>query len=243
MNAIKGYCFTTKSEADIKKEIDDIWNLNKRRSNGVQEEKKLNKLYCEKTVNLLDKWFENAYGIDKYKRRLKPYKDSDDIKMLGIGKMYADEILLEINVMVGNMIPMKDLPSCKPLLDCSIDIAMECVKDMTNSKFAKIGLGLVSILAKLNDKVTIAQVWQYYNDIVNELDREVQMDSWVLTPVEQMLYFKARAERGYCYKAMLKTGVGLVHELKGIIDEVTADNDICNYECAIQTNDCYVIGR
>lgn len=225
-----GYCFITKSVDDIRKEIVEIWNLNQRRSNGVMEDKKLNKLYCEKTVNLLDNWFEDSCGINRVKRKLKPYKDSDNIDMLRQGKMYADELLLVINVMLGNMIPLKDLPSCKPLLNISNDIAMECVKDMANDKFAKIGLGVVSILSKVNDNVTIWNVWQYYNDIIRELDREVQMDSWTLTPIEQILYAKAKAERAYCYKAMLKTGVGFVHELKGIIDEASADDDIKRFE-------------
>ena len=240
MSIYIGYCLTTKSVDDIKKAIADVLSLNQRHFNGIREEKALSRLYCEKTISLLDHWFEDTYGVDKCKQKLKPYKDSDNIEMLRIGKRYSDELLLEINGMLGNMIPLKDLPSCKPLLDCTNDLAIECVKDMANNRFAKIGLGLVSMLSKVNDKVTIQSVWQYYDNMIQELEREVQMDSWSLTPAEQLLYDKAKAERGYCFKAMLKTDVGFVHELKGIIDEATANDDIRKYEKTI-SNDANVI--
>ena len=225
-----GYCITKKSVDDVKAEINNVLELNHRRAAGIQEEKALNRLYCEKTIRLLGACFEEMYGIEKCKRILKPCKDSDNIEMLRKGKLNADEILIELGVMLGNLIPLKDLPSCKPLLDCSKDLAMACAKDMANEKYVKIGLGLVSLLSKGNDKVTIEHVWHFYNNIINELEREVNMEGWELSQIEQALYAKAKAERAYCCKAMIKTDFGFVHELKGVIDEAMADNDINRFE-------------
>ena len=225
-----GYCITKKSVDEVKAEINNVLELNHRRAVGIQEEKVLNRLYCEKTIRLLDICFEEMYGIEKCKRILKPCKGSDNIEMLRKGKLNADEILIELSVMLGNMIPLKDLPSCKPLLDCSKDLAVACAKDMANDKFVKIGLGLVSLLSKGNDNVTIEHVWHFYNNIINELEREVNMEGWALNQVEQALYAKAKAERAYCCKAFLKTEFGIAKEIKEVVDLIDPDKDIQSYE-------------
>lgn len=225
-----GYCITKKSVDDVKAEINNVSELKHRRTASIQEEKALNRLYCEKTIRLLDDCFEEMYGIEKCKRTLKTYKDSDNIEMLRIGKLNADEILIELGVMLGNLIPLKDLPSCKPLLDCSKDLAMACAKDMANEKYVKIGLGLVSLLSKGNDKVTIERVWHFYNNIINELEREVNMEGWELSQIEQALYAKAKAERAYCCKAFLKTEFGIAKEIKEVVDLIDPDKDIQSYE-------------
>ena len=242
MSIFVGYCFTNKSVGEIRNEIADILNTNYERS-GFKDHNSYLKHFCERTKQLLETKYEKTYGTAKCIQRLNMYIESKSDILLSDGVTYSIGLLGELRCMLGSMIPLRNLPSCKSLLSVSKDVAMECMKDMTNSRFARMGLGIVSILSKVNDNVTIWNVWQYYNDIINELNREVQMDSWILTPIEQLLYVKAKAERAYCYKAMLKTGVGFLHELKGIIDEATADNDILNYENAIPNNTSFVIGQ
>ena len=229
MSVFVGYCFTNKSVGEIRNEIADIMNINYKRS-GFKDNNSYLKHFCERTKQLLKTKYEKTYGTEICMQQLNYYIKSNSDNSLSEGVTYSIGLLGELGYMLGSMIPLRNLPSCKSLLNVSNDVAMECVKDMTNSRFARMGLGIVSILSKVNDNVTIWNVWQYYNDIIKELDREVQMDSWTLTPIEQILYAKAKAERAYCYKAMLKTGVGFVHELKGIIDEATADNDIKRFE-------------
>lgn len=235
-----GYCFTYKNVEEIRNEIAVIFNLER---SGFKDNNAYFKHFCERTKQLLDTKFEKTYGTEKCKQRLNEYIESKSDKVLSDGMTYSMGLLGELGCMLNSMIPLKNLPSCKSLLNVSDDIAMECVKDMANSKYAKIGLGLVSILSKVNDNVTIWNVWQYYNDIVNELEREVHIDAWTLTPIEQRLYAKAKVERAYCYKAMLKTNVSFVNELKGIIDEAAADNDIRNYENENPNNVGFVMGK
>lgn len=229
MSVFIGYCFTNKSVGEIRNEIADIMNMNYERS-GFKDYNSYLKHLCDRTKQLLGTKYEKTYGTEKCIQRLNMYIESKSDILLSEGVNYSIGLLGELGCMLGSMIPLRNLPSCKSLLNVSNDVAMECVKDMTNSRFARMGLGIVSILSKVNDNVTIWNVWQYYNDIIRELDREVQMDSWALTTIEQILYAKAKAERAYCYKAMLKTGVGFVHELKGIIDEASADDDIKRFE-------------
>lgn len=240
MSVFIGYCFTNKNVGEIRNEIAAVFNLER---SGFKDNNAYFKHFCERTKQLLDNRFEKTYGTEKCKKQLNKYIDSKSDKLLSDGVTYSIGLLGELGRMLNSMIPLKNLPSCKSLLDVSDDIARECVKDMANSKYARIGLGLVSILSKVNDNVTIWNVWQYYNDIVNELEREVYIDMWTLTPIELKLYAKAKVERAYCYKAMLKTNVSFVHELKGIIDEATADNDIRNYENENPNNAGFVMSK
>lgn len=243
MSIFIGYCITKKDLDAVRNGIDSVWKIGQRHLSSISEEKKQTRCYCEKTIWLLDDCFENMYSIERCKRQLKPYKDSDNIDLLRTGKIYCDELLIEMKSLLNNIIPLKDLPSCKSLLDCAKDIAMACVKDMANDKFAKIGLGLVSMLSKTNDKVTIENVWHFYNNIIIELEREVHQEGWTFSPVEEALYSKAKAERAYCFKAMLKTEVGFVQELKGIIDDATASKDIREYENTISNSANLVVAK
>lgn len=230
MSNLLGLYIIKKDINDVRMEISQIIK-NYKVGLSVVEEKASSKRYCEMTWRLLENNFEpDMCGVEKCKRLLKPYKDSDDINILRIGKSISDEILLELSSMMNNTIPLKDLPSCKEILNCSMDVAVECVKDMANNKFAKIGIGLVSLLSKGKDTVTVVDVWNFYYAIKKELEREMGEESWALSPVEQELYYKAKAECSYCFKAMLKTGFGIAHELKGVIDEAVADEDIRLFE-------------
>lgn len=155
------------------------------------------------TLRVLNDCFESGmYLIEKYKRMINRHKDSDDVNRLGDCKMISCAILIELSAQLCSVIPLKDFPTCKPILDCSKEVAMECVKDMTDDKFVK--MGLVSMLSKIDDKVTIESVWHFYNNIIVELEWEVGLEGWSLCTQEQALYEKAKAERAYCYKAMVK---------------------------------------
>lgn len=236
----RGFFITKKNVDEVKQEIMNVVRMPVRGGNGVFEEKIYYKRYCEMTLRMLNDCFEyGMFAVENYKNEVKKYKDSDDVNRLRKGKQVSEEILLDLGAQLCSVIPLKDLPTCKPILDCSKDVAMECAKDMANEKYVRMGLGVVSMLSKVNDKVTIESVWYFYNNIILELEREAGAEGWIFCPIEQTLYDKAKAERAYCYKAMLKTGICFVHELIGIIDEATADKDIREYEDAIKMNDNY----
>lgn len=229
MNNLLGLYIIRKDVDRLRRDISQILNGYKR--NGVCTEIEANIKYCETTVQLLDEYMEpGMYGVERCKQLLKHYIDSNDIDQLRKGKQVSTEILLELSVSLYNVIPLKDFPSCKPILDCTKDVAMECVKDLANNRFAKMGLGLVSLLSKGRDTVTVKDVLHFYNTIITELEREMYEEKWKLSPVELELYYKAKAERGYCYKAMLKTGIGIAHEFDGIIDLTMAEDDIRLFE-------------
>ena len=231
MDYFRGYYITTKNVDDIRIYVSDIINMSKRKSNSDKENKALCKAYCEKTYRLLEDCFvPGMWGVERAKNLLKRYKDSDNLSKLCDAKTIADGILLNISLSLGRVFPLKDFPSCKNLLDLSSDIASAYAKDLIKSKVIKVGLEVLLLKSKVDDAVTIEDVWRFYNDIVKELEREMLEEGWTLSSVEQSLFLKSKAERAYCYKAMIKTGFGITKELKDIMDDLNADKDIQQYE-------------
>ena len=222
--------FITKIGVDeIKQRVNEIEVYNKRYAADIKQDKALCKSYCNKTLRLLEDCFmPDMWAIEKSKRRLYDYKDSDNFEMLKIGKATCDVILTNINSMLTTVVPLKDFPSCKEFLDITKDVSAEVAKQAINDRIAKMGLHGILAVEKANDAIDIMDIFKFYNNIVVELNREVTEEHWVLSPLEQALLDRAKAEQGYCFLAMLKTGYNFVKELKGIIDEATAKNDIKN---------------
>lgn len=231
MDYFRGYYITTKNVDDIRLYVSGIINMNMRKSNSDIDNKALCKAYCEKTYRLLEECFvPDMWGVEHAKNLLKRDKNSDNLSKLCDAKTIADGILLDISLNLGRVFPLKDFPSCKKLLDISSDIAFAYAKDLIKSKVIKVGLEVLLLKSKIDDVVTIVDVWHFYNDIVTELEREMLEEGWTLSSVEQSLYLKSKAERAYCYKAMIKTGFGITKELKDIMDDLNADRDIQQYE-------------
>jgi hypothetical protein len=231
MDTFKGFYITTKNIDDIRLTISDIIDMNKLKPNSDKDNKALCKAYCEKTYRLLEECFvPDMWGVERAKKLLKRDKDSDNLSKLCSAKTIADGILFNISLNLKKVFPLKDLPSCRKLLDFSSDIAYACAKDLIKSKVIKVGMEVLLLKSKVDDAVTIEDVWHFYNEIVTELEREILEEGWALSPVEQSLFLKSKAERAYCYKAMIKTGFGITKELKDIMDELNVDMDIRQYE-------------
>ena len=51
-----------------------------------------------------------------------------------------------------------------------------------------------------------------------QLMKEIQQKGGEMSPIEQFLMYKFNAEIGYCNIALLKAGIGISEELKGLAD-------------------------
>ena len=224
--------FISKVEiTEIRQRIKEIDRYNNRHGADINQEKALYRSYCKATIRLLEDCFvPNMWGIENYKRQLAHYSDSDRIEILKLGKLMCDCIIANINLMLQTSVPLKDLPSCKEFFDITKDVSTEVAKHALKDHLSKIGLHAYIATEKIIDAIDIMDIFQFYNNIVIELEREISEEQWDLSELEQILLTKAKSERGYCYLAMQKTGYNIRKELKGIIDEATAKRDIRNNE-------------
>ena len=58
----------------------------------------------------------------------------------------------------------------------------------------------------------------YYSERLNQLTKEIQQKGGEMSPIEQFLMGKFNAEIGYCNIALLKAGIGVSEELKGLAE-------------------------
>lgn len=236
-----GLFITKMSVGEIKQRVNEMDVYNKRHAADIKQDKALCKSYCNKTRRLLEDCFmPDMWAIERYKRQLNVFQDSDNFEILKMGKMACDVILANISSMLTTVVPLKDFPSCKEFLDITKDVSAEVAKQAINDRIAKMGLHGILTVDKADGAIDIMDIFRFYNNIVVELNREVTEEHWVLSLLEQALLDKAKAEQGYCFLAMLKTGYNFVKELKGIIDEATAINDIKN-KSKLADNGCLTI--
>ena len=69
---------------------------------------------------------------------------------------------------------------------------------------------------------------KYYLRQIEELKRELTEEHREMCNIEVFLMAKYQAELGYCHQARVKTGIGTVKEIVGIIDN--ASEAIRKYE-------------
>lgn len=225
------------SVEDISRRIDEIVSYKNRYAADIRQNKALCKSYCNKTLRLLEECFiPDMWAIEKYKRHLYYYKDSDNIELLQIGKISSDGILANINSMLTTVIPLKDFPSCKEFFNLTKDVSSEIAKQAIKDHIAKMKLHGILATEKAGDAINIIDIFKFYNNIITELKREVSEEHWVLSPLEQALLNRAKTEQAYCFMAILKTGHNFVKELEGIIDEATALEEI-NNNCNLGNNE------
>lgn len=229
MNIIRGSFVLTKSIDEIQKRIAHILNYGQRIPSNNDEEKAICRTFCEMTKRLLIECYEQGmWAVEHCKRELISRMYSDHIEILREAKKVANTMLWEITLM--RSIEMKDFPSCKELLNMEKDLATKCAKDLVQNKIVKAGIHGIILMSKADDLVTISDVWNFYANIIKELEREVREENWQLSPTEQTLLIKAQAECGYCFLAMLKTGYNITDEINEMIDEAKANKYINDFE-------------
>lgn len=188
--------------------------------NGVdyKQQKMLFRSYCHDTINLFDECFETSMlGMIRCKARVKAYQSIDDLD-IRTATYDIVAMLCELKSLVSTMVTIKDLPSCKKLTELSAEDIISKAKDLVKNDIVKAGVGILLLGSKMNDVVKIEDVRQYYDDRLKQLKSEIILKDNAISPIEQYLLDKFNAEIGYCNLAMLKAGIGVTNELKGLFE-------------------------
>ena len=156
-------------------------------------------------------------GMIRCKHKVQAYQSLDNIDLL-YATMDIVDMLLNLKVLVKTMVPIKDLPSCKKLLDLSPEEIISKSKDLVKNDIVKAATGVLLLGSKINDVVKIEDVKNYYSGRLVQLRSEIFAKNEQVSPIEQFLLDKFNAEIGYCNVALLKTGIGITEELKGLAD-------------------------
>lgn len=208
------------------KEIDYIENqidrlcekYNNRTCVDYVQQRALFRSYCNDTIKVFDDCYETSMlGMQRCKLKEKTYQTIDD---LDIRSATYDIVgmLCELKDITRTMVSIKDLPSCKKLVELNGEDIVSKAKDLIKNDIVKAGIGVCLLGSKISDAITINDVKGYYNDRLAQLNSEILTKGKLPSPLEQFLLDKFNAEIGYCNLASFKAGIGVAEELKGLVE-------------------------
>lgn len=231
-NHIQGILISCTDVNTIEQHIAEIrdW-ANKHHAANAQEEIKLTKAFCRKIINLLDDCFvDGVWAVEKTKRRLKTHMESVNDTLVGVVQYDAASVLAEIQSMLPNAVSFANLPSCRPLLALTKELAISGLKKLSDNKIFHTIVDAVEISADTVESVRLGKLLKYYNHYVEELESAMEEKQGALTAPEQWLLAKSRAERAYSYQLMLKYGITVSKDIAEIMKAVNIDDDVRHYE-------------
>lgn len=188
---------------------------------------------CQQRVLLfLNESFEDTRAREKCKLRFQSYFTDD----INLAREYGQRMLDFLFQLKGTMklfVPFEDLPSCRSLLDCSVEEAIVKAADLCGSGIVKATAHVLSIGSEVYKIKNIEDVRHYYNDYLVLFQRDVE-EGWKLSPVEQVFLIKAKIELEYCQLAVLKTAGKLTKDVLEISRELIEGYRINNQQANVQ---------
>lgn len=177
------------------------------------------KAYCRETISMLKICFATEMqGAARCKRFVEAFLHTDDINITQAATIQIFDMLMRLRNIAQNSIRIKDMPSCKKLTELSTEDATAAATDLIKSDIVK-GIAKSLLLGtKLKDAIKISDIRKYYNDQIEELQKELHEEQREISPIEQFLMDKFNAEIGYCDIASIKTGIGAAKEVVGLLD-------------------------
>ena len=181
------------------------------------------KAYCRDLQCAIKECFESEmYGPQWCLRKLTVYQKDDDLSQVYKFSTYTGDIAGELYTIIKNSVPIKDFPSCKKLSELSYDDAVSTINDLGKNNIVKVTVCSLLLGKKVYDRIQISDIESFYEERIKELETELQEVNRPPIEMEKYLLNKFKAELGYCQKARIKTGLGVVKEIIGIISNIDA---------------------
>lgn len=208
------------------KEIDYVENqidrlcekYHNRSCNDYVQQRSLFRSYCNDTLKVFEDCFETSMlGMQRCKAKVKTYQAIDDLEIKS-ATFDIVTMLFELKDITKTMVPIKDLPSCKKLIELTGEDIASKAKDLIKNDIIKAGVGVCLLGLKVSDVITIHDVKGYYNDRLAQLNSEILQKGKTPSSIELFLLDKFNAEIGYCNLALYKAGIGVTEELKGLAE-------------------------
>lgn len=191
---------------------------NSRHGNDYVQQRALFRSYCHDTIELFDDCFETSMlGMIRCREKVEAFQKRDNVE-IQLATSIIVNMLWELKSIVGTMVAIKDLPSCKKLTMLSSEEIVSKAKNLVKNDIVKAGIGALLLGSKINDIITIEDVKGYYDNRLVQLNSEILTKGEMPSLIEQYLLDKFNAEIGYCNLALFKTGIGITEELKGLVE-------------------------
>ena len=187
------------------------------------------KAYCHEFIGIVDTCLAtDLRAVKRCRAYIEKYLYVDNPENASAAMLDVYGTNLNLRSIVETFVPIADFPTCKPLLELSVEDAISIANDLNKNTFTKVLTSASLLGKKIGETITITDVRKVYKDQIEQLESEIAADGDEPSPTEFFLLAKFRAELGYCHKAMFKTGVGCVKEIAGLIK--TADEEIHKFD-------------
>lgn len=197
------------------------------------------KAYCHDVAHAITDCFESRmYGPSTCIKKITHIQSNDDLYRVSSNTMSVARLVIDLYNIIDGSIPLKDFPSCKSLADLSVDDAISAVNDLTKNHIVKVSVCTILLGKKVSDIIKVSDIEEFYLTRINELTSELRELGREPIPMETYLLKKFMAELGYCTQARVKTGLGIVKEVIGVIGSVA--DAISDYESSVPQNDVAV---
>lgn len=227
---VKGIFIIKVGADNLIRKIDELCSkYNSRSATNNKQSLALYRLYCHDIYSMLNTSFETGmWGIERCKRFIEKCRCSDDVNIINATLPVIIGMLIDLKYITQNSIPIKEFPSCKKLTELSCEDAISLSKDLVKNGIIKNTISVILLGKAISDGIEIVHIRQFYENMLEELRREITEKQHTLIPIEQFLIDKCNAEIGYCDIAMIKTGLKAGKEIKGLMD--TAHKNIEKFE-------------
>lgn len=192
--------------------LSEKYNGNKSFYGKYEEARQTVRCYCHDTANLINDCFETSLlGMKRCLDRIKGYETRDHVQ-IQTATLDIYRILCDLREIVRNAIAIKDLPSCKKLTELSPEDVLSKATDLIKNDIVKDCARFLLLGNDIFHVIQIEDVKNYYQNCLEELQRELIEKAAPPSPIEQFLIDKYNAELGYCNMALFKTGVNIAKE-------------------------------
>ena len=162
---------------------------------------------------MLDDCFvDGSFAVEKTKRRLRNHIDHVNETLMRVIQADAASVLITKDLFISGLKQLSDNENFRTFVDV-----------------VEVGVGL-------SEEVRLGKLFRFYNHYVEELERAVDEEKWMLTKPEQWLLLKSRAERAYSYQLMIKHGFTIAKDVAEVMQNVCVEDDIRQYEALPQLN-------
>lgn len=192
--------------------LSEKYNGNNSFYGKYEEARKAVRCYCHDTASLINDCFETSLlGMKRCLAKIKGYESCDCVYIpTATSDIYV--ILCELRNIALNAIAIKDLPSCKKLTELSPEDVVSKATDLIKNDIVKDCARVLLLGNDIYHMIQIEDVKNYYQNCLEELQRELTEKDELPSPMEQFLLDKYNAELGYCNMALFKTGVKISKE-------------------------------
>lgn len=237
MKTITGIFVTTKGKEESLK-IFELFSQKYQHRVAVNDKQRLEifRAYCNDAKKVIETCFVHGmWGSNRCVKRILTLQQHATVNNAYMNQIEVLNIMMELKNIIRTAIPIIELPSCKGLIELSVTDAISAMNDLGKNNIVKIMICSMLLGKNISDNYKISDIENFYISQIKELEREVAEEKREMNDTESFLMDKFYAEICYCYKARLKTGIGITKEVYSIVRN--ADQKNRKYEGQISSQD------